>query len=256
MRTWRRRLALAATTLLLALPVQAEKLNIFAAASLQGALDEVAGLWMDESGDEAVITYAGSSVLARQILQGAPADVFFSANMAWMQVLADEGRVDPAEIVDLLGNRLVLVTARTAGGEMVEITPEYDLLANLGNGRLVMAMVDAVPAGIYGRQALEQLNLWDGVQARVAQTDNVRAALALVALGEAPMGVVYATDAEAEPRVTVVGTLPAAAHAPVIYPVAALRGAVPAAVRFVGFLNTTQSAAAFRRHGFRVLADE
>ena len=229
--------------------------TVFAAASLTTAMTEVARQFEADTGHDVTLSLAGSSALARQIRQGAPADVFISANPGWMDAVEQAGLIAPGTRVDLLGNSLVLVAADPAAAP-VEIGPETDLAGMLGEGRLAMALVDAVPAGIYGKAALESLGLWAEVAPRVVQADNVRAALALVALGEAPYGIVYATDARAEDDVTVVGRLPAGAHPPVIYPAARLRGRTgPAAADFVAYLRGPEARAVFAAEGF-VMAGE
>ncbi len=242
---------LAALLMLCASAASAQTVTVFAAASTKTALDEVAARYAEATGNRAVVSLAGSSALARQIEAGAPADVFISANTDWMDRLEAQGLVDPASRRDLLGNTLVLIAT---GGDPVAITPDLDLPAMLGEGRLAMALVDAVPAGIYGKAALESLGLWQGVAPRVAQADNVRAALALVASGEAPLGITYATDAQAEPRVRVLGTFPPESHAPIVYPVAAVNGAD--SLDFLNFLRSPSARAAFEAQGFAVLGGE
>ncbi len=224
----------------------ADRITVFAAASLKTALDRIAADW---EGAEVVLSYAGSSALARQIEAGAPADIFISASPDWMDALAGQGLIRPETRVDLLGNSLVLVR-HGAGAAPVEIGADFDLLAALGDGRLAMALVDAVPAGIYGREALTALGFWDSVAARVAQADNVRAALALVALGEAPLGIVYATDARAEPRVSVAAVFPADAHAPIVYPAALTAEADPDSAGFLAYLQSEAARAVFAAEGF------
>ena len=219
--------------------------TVFAAASLKNAMDDVAAAWGEVAGGRATVSYAGSSVLARQIEAGAPADVLVSANVEWMDALEEQGLIAAAMRVDLLGNALVLVAAD--GAPAIELR---DLPRALGDERLAMALYDAVPAGIYGRAALTSLGLWDAVAGRVAQATNVRAALALVATGEAPYGVVYATDAAAEPRVRVVATFPPDSHPPIVYPAAAIATGGAEARAFLDFLQGPEADAAFRRHGF------
>jgi molybdate transport system substrate-binding protein len=236
-----------------AAPCRAAEVTVFAAASLKNALDEVAAGWQAATGNAVSISYAGSARLARQIEQGAPADLFISANTAWMDYLGDAGLIDEASRRDLLGNRLVLV-AHGPAAVPVELAPGVDLASRLGDGRLAMALVDAVPAGIYGKAALEHLGLWASVADRTAQTDNVRAALALVALGEAPLGIVYATDAVAEDGVTVVATFPEDSHPPIVYPVAlTVEARQPAAVDLLAWLGSAAARGSFERQGFSVL---
>jgi len=232
---------------------RAAEVTVFAAASLKNALDEVAAGWQAATGNTVSISYAGSARLARQIEQGAPADLFISANTAWMDHLDEAGLIDEASRRDLLGNRLVLV-AHGRDVAPVDLAPGADLAHRLGDGRLAMALVDAVPAGIYGKAALEGLGLWASVADRLAQTDNVRAALALVALGEAPLGIVYATDAVAEDRVTVVATFPEDSHPPIVYPVAlTVEGTRSAAVDLLAWLGSAAARGSFERQGFSVL---
>ncbi|EBA08661.1 molybdate ABC transporter substrate-binding protein [Sagittula stellata] len=237
----------------LAVPAAAREITIFAAASLRDALDEAAELYSNETGDDTVISYAGSSALARQIQQGAPADVFISANAGWMDALEEDGLLAPGTRRDLLGNSLVLVAG--VEGPVDDLTPASDLAGWLEGGKLAMALVDAVPAGIYGKAALEHLGLWDTVAAQVAQADNVRAALALVAVGAAPLGIVYRTDAQAEPRVFVKAAIPRDSHPPILYPAAAMAEKQQFALPFLSFLETGPAQDIFRRHGFTVMAE-
>lgn len=248
-------LAAAVFAIGLALPhggARGQELLVFAAASLRDALDSVIADYAANSSG-AVASYASSSALARQIEQGAPADVFISANPAWMDYLEERGLVRAGSRVDLLGNGLVLVAP--ADSEVaLEIASGFDLLGALGGGRLAMGDPDHVPAGIYGRAALESLGVWPDVAPHVARADNVRAALALVARGEAPLGVVYRSDAVAEPAVRVVGDFPPESHPPIIYPVAVLAASEhPAAGKLVAFLRSKDAAPVFERFGFTVL---
>lgn len=223
---------------------------VFAAASLKTALDEVAQAFQAETGTKAQISYAGSSALARQIEAGAPADVFISASPDWMNFLVDGGVADPDRVRDLLTNRLALISDLESDVQL-RPGPTADLTNALSGGRLAMALVDAVPAGIYGKQALKALGQWEGLQDRVAQTDNVRAALRLVALGEAPLGIVYQTDAQAEPRVRLLGLFPAESHDPIIYPVALLSAAQGGqGQQFFDFLSGEAASGIFEMHGF------
>lgn len=233
-----------------ATPVAADEVLVFAAASLKEAMDEIAAGFEETTGHTAVVSLAGSSALARQISQGAPADVFISANPDWMDWLEEAGWIRSDTRSDLVANRLVLVAQGGQPGP-VEIGPDFDVPARLGDGWLAMALTDAVPAGIYGKAALEWLGLWEALRPQVAQAENVRAALALVALGEARLGIVYASDALAEPKVGVVGVFPAASHPPIVYPVALTRDAgEPVAAEFLDYLNTPAARASFEKHGF------
>jgi molybdate transport system substrate-binding protein len=249
-----RRLALA--TLIaatLAAPLRAEEVVVFAAASLKTALDAVAAEFEVSTGHSVTISYAGSNQLAKQIIEGAPADTFLSAAVNWMDAVDQAGLVVPGQRRDLLGNDLVLI-AHGTDASPVEIGPELDLAKLLGGGMLSMAMVDAVPAGQYGKQSLEALGLWAVAEPLVAQSENVRAALALVATGEAPYGIVYASDAVAGDNVTVVGQFPETSHAPITYPAALLTGAADAADRaFFDALSADAADAKFAAQGFKIL---
>lgn len=241
--------ALLAALLLTPMPALAEDVSVFAAASLKNALDEVAARFTQDTGDSVTISYAGSNALAKQIIEGAPADLFISANAEWMDEVEKAGLVRARD--DILGNRLVLIAHGDAAP--VTIGRDTDLAALLDGGKLAMALVDSVPAGQYGKAALERLGLWDRVAPDVAQSDNVRAALALVATGEAPLGIVYATDAAASDDVAVIGEFPADSHPSITYPVALLNGAADDADRaFYDALSGQAAAAIFARHGFTV----
>lgn len=231
-----------------------DEVLVFAAASLKNALDEINESWAGQNGAAASISYAASSALARQIEEGAPADVFISADLDWMAYLAERDLIRPDTELQLLGNRIVLIAAADSDAE-IAIEPGFDLAGILGEERLAMGNVDAVPAGRYGKAALEALGVWDEVADKVAQAENVRAAMALVSLGEAPYGIVYQTDAAADPQVRIVGTFPQDTHAPIIYPVAVTAGSANAdADAFVAYLQSATASSAFERQGFSVLA--
>ena len=217
------------------------ELTVFAAASLRGALDEVNAVF---DGTAVATSYASSASLARQVSQGAPADVFVSANAAWMQVLVDQGFVAGEGPVTLLQNRLVLIGATEAPSVTLDELPHQ-----IGAEKLAMGFVNAVPAGIYGKAALENLGLWQGLKPSVVQTDNVRAALALVALGEAQYGIVYVTDALAEPDVRVLAEIPQDAHAVIEYPAAQLSDTTLARA-YLDHLQSAEAREIFLRHGF------
>lgn len=230
----------------------ADEVVVFAAASMANALSEIEKNFEVASGHELIVSLAGSSALARQIQQGAPADVFISASPDWMDRVEADGLIEEGSRFDLLGNRIVLVAFGKA--DPVEIGPDLDLVGLLGGGRLAMALVEAVPAGIYGKAALESLGLWHDLGPQIAQADNVRAALAFVATGEAPYGIVYATDAAAEERVSIVGTFPEDSHPPIVYPVADLANRdTPAEADFLAYLRGAEARAAFERQGFALL---
>lgn len=241
--------ALVACVLWLA-PAQAQdRVLVFAAASLRNALDEAA---RDYPGPPPAISYAGSSSLAKQIERGAPASIFISADRNWMDFVEQRGLLEPGTRRDLLGNRLVLIAPR-ASALKLEIAPSMPLARALGGGRLALGDPYHVPAGMYARAALESLGVWDSVKARLAATENVRIALALVARGEAPLGIVYRTDAREQPGVRVIGRFDASRHPPIVYPIALLKGAPPAARRFAAYLRGARARAVFEKHGFTPL---
>ena len=231
---------------------KADEVLVFAAASLKTALDQVADDWRLRTGKSVTISYAGSSQLARQIEQGAPADIFISASVQWMDYLDQAKLIDPKSRTDLLGNTLVLIAHGSAAAAM-KLDTDLDLAGLLGDEKLAMALVDSVPAGVYGKAVLTSLGLWDAVAPKVAQTDNVRAALALVASGEAPYGIVYATDAVAEDDVSVVGTFAEETHDPIIYPAAMLSASDADTQAFFDELMTPHSAEVFKAQGFKPL---
>jgi molybdate transport system substrate-binding protein len=227
-------------------------LTVFAAASLKESMDEAAAAYGAATGQRVRVSYAASSALARQIAQGAPADVFVSADREWMDSLQARGLVDAGSRSDLLGNRLVLVAPAAAGAEPMALRQGLDLRPLLGTrGRIALGMVDSVPAGKYAKSGFEALGMWDAIAPRVAGVENVRAALMLVARGEAPLGVVYASDALAEPRVRVLATFPAGSHPPIVYPAARVAASRhPHATRFLRWLKDADARAIFRAHGF------
>ncbi|ETW13592.1 molybdate-binding periplasmic permease protein [Roseivivax marinus] len=232
---------------------RAETVTLFAAASLGDAMTEAGEAWGAETGHEVTVAPAGSSALARQIVQGAPADAVVLANADWMDWLTDRDMIDTDTRRDVARTSLVLIATGAGEDSTEEVTADTDIAGALGpEGRLAMALVDAVPAGIYGRQALTSLGRWEALAPRVAQADNVRAALALVALGEAPLGIVYATDAAAEPRVHVAGTFADDSHDPIVYPgaVTAEADAPGAAAAFLDWLGTEAGRAVLESHGF------
>ena len=231
----------------------AEPVTVFAASSLRTALDALAPGFEADTGTPLVLSYAGTSALARQIEQGAPADVFVAAHPAWIGYLEARGAVDGTTLAEFASNRLVLIAAP---GLVFDAPPDLasatDILAILGeDGRIAVALTQAVPAGLYARQALEALGSWDALAPRLAETDNVRAALHLVARGEAVLGIVYATDALVEPDVAVVARIDPALHAPIIYSaVRVARSENPVAERFLDHLRSPQAQAVLRAQGF------
>ncbi|MEG3791387.1 molybdate ABC transporter substrate-binding protein [Lysobacter sp. CCNWLW3] len=237
-----------------AAPPKPEPITVFAAASLKESLDEAAVAYEARTGQPLRVSYAASSALARQIEQGAPADVFLSADLDWMDYLQQRKLIDAASRRNLLGNSLVLIAPEHSAAKPLKLEPGVDLRPLLGDGRLALALTASVPAGKYARASFESLGVWAQLRPRVAEAENVRAALMLVARGEAPLGVVYASDARAEPNVRVLATFPAASHPAIVYPVARIRtSAHPQAAAFVRWLQTAPAATLFRRHGFAVL---
>ncbi|WP_332460279.1 molybdate ABC transporter substrate-binding protein [Pseudophaeobacter flagellatus] len=238
--------------------LRAADVTLFAAASLKNALDEISQSFEAETGYSLAISLAGSSILARQISLGAPADIYLPASPDWMDYLQAKGHVLPNSRRNLLGNHLVLVAPRDSG-QPISGFDDPGLMAQLGQGKLAMALVQAVPAGIYGKSALQWLGLWQRLAPQVAQADNVRAALALVAAGAAPLGVVYASDARAEPRVMILAEFPSQSHAPIRYPLALIRPVAnaetapsPAAASLYAYLQGPVARAAFLEAGFDV----
>lgn len=231
----------------------AEELVVFAAASLKEAMDEVAAGYFAATGSKALVSYAASSQLARQIAAGAPADIFISADLEWMDWLRKDGHILEATRQILLGNSLVLVSEAGAAAGPAVLEKGFDLTGFVGAGRLVIAEPSSVPAGRYAKQSLEALGLWGAVEKRLVFAANVRAALALVARGEAAYGIVYSTDAVAEPKVKVIGRFPEESHTPILYPVAKTRQGRGTADGFLNYLAQNSSRDIFERHGFRTL---
>jgi len=249
-------LALAAATALAPAiaNAQSDGMVVFAAASLKNALDEIATGWSKEtSRPKPRISFASSSALAKQMEQGAPADLFISADLAWMDYVAKKDLIKADTRVNLLGNRIVLIAPKDSKTS-VEVKQGFDLAKALAGGKLAMGNVDAVPAGKYGKAALEKLGAWDGVKDKIAQAENVRAALLLVSRAEAALGIVYSTDAAADPNVRIVATFPADSHPPIIYPAAVTKDAKSADARpFLDYLKSAKARPAFEKQGFTVL---
>jgi molybdate transport system substrate-binding protein len=244
-----RTLAALAFALALALPARAETLTIFAAASLKESLDEVVRAFAAKGKTKAVVSYGASSALARQIGAGAPAQIFISADIDWVEYVEKRGLTQGPR-VDLLGNDLVLI-APASSTVALKIAPGFALAAALGSGRLAVADPASVPAGKYARAALGVLQVWPQVVAKLAPAENVRAALALVAREEAPLGIVYRTDAIAENRVRIVDTFSQGTHPPIVYPLVALKGAGAGARDFASFAASPEARAIWSKHGFR-----
>jgi molybdate transport system substrate-binding protein len=247
--------ACAATAMTGSAPAQTRPILVFAAASLKNALDAIAADWRKETGKPVTISYAASPTLAKQIESGAPADLFISADLDWMDYLRQRDLIDPKSRRDLLGNKLVLIAPKDSTVQAT-IAPGFPLAQLLGGGRLAMADPETVPAGKYGKAALTRLGVWQDVAGRVAAAENVRAALLLVARGEAPLGIVYHTDAAAEPDVKIVAAFPADTHPAITYPMALTLSARAGAAEFAAYLRGAAAAAQFEAQGFTVLDRE
>jgi molybdate transport system substrate-binding protein len=237
----------------LAAQAQDKSITVFAAASMKNALDDVDAAFTKQSGIKVVASYDASSALMKQIEGSAPADVFVSADLKWMDYGAQKKLIKDETRVNLLGNTLVLIAAKDSKIDHVTIAPGFDLAKLAGDGRIATGDVKAVPVGIYAQAALEKLGVWSAVEPKMAMTANVRAALVLVTRGEAPLGIVYSTDAKVEPGVKVVGVFPDDSHDPIIYPVAATMGAKPEATPYLAFLRSQTAKTIFEAYGFAVL---
>lgn len=229
-------------------------LTVFAAASMKNALDEVDAVYTAKTGVKMIASYAASSALAKQIEQGAPADVFVSADTDWMDYGIRNKTIAEASRVNLLGNSIVLIAPKDSRIDNVAIAQGFDLAKLAGDGRIATGDVAAVPVGKYAKAALEKLGSWQAAAPKFAMAESVRAALTLVARGEANLGIVYATDAKVEPAVKIVGTFPADSHPPIIYPVAATPTAKSETADYLAFLQSSTARATFEKYGFTVLA--
>jgi molybdate transport system substrate-binding protein len=226
---------------------------VFAAASLKNALDDVTSQYQRETGKHVNVSYAASSALAKQLEAAAPADIFISADLDWMDYLAQKNLIKPESRKSLLGNALVLVGPKDSAAALT-IAPGFPLAELLAGGKLAMADTNAVPAGKYGKAALEKLGVWTAVEHSIAQAENVRAALLLVARKEAPLGIVYRSDAAAEPDVKVLGTFPEDSHPPVVYPIALVAASTnPDVAAFLAYIESAKTRPLFERQGFTVL---
>ena len=235
-------------------PAWADPVLVFAAASLKNALDDAVSAFQKQNGGEVKVSYAASSALAKQIESGAPADIFISADLDWMNYVADRNLIRKETRANLLGNRLVLV-APASSTVALDIKPGFALSDALGSGRLAMADPEAVPAGKYGKAALQKLGVWESVVAKLAPAEDVRAALRFVARGETPLGIVYATDAAAEPGVRIVAAFPPDTYPPIVYPVALTAASQnPDARKFLAFIFSPSARQYFERQGFSILA--
>jgi molybdate transport system substrate-binding protein len=233
-----------------------ETLTVFAAASMKNALDDVDAAFMQKTGIKVAASYAASSALMKQIEAGAPADIFVSADLDWMDYGARKSVIKDDTRIDLLGNRLVLIAPKDSKISNLTIAPGVDFAALAGEGRVVTGEVRAVPVGRYAKAALQKLGLWQQVGPKLAMTENVRAALVLVGRGEAPLGIVYETDAKVDPRVKIIGVFPDDSYPPIIYPAAATMQAKPAAADYLGFLTSSVARAIFERYGFSFLGKQ
>jgi molybdate transport system substrate-binding protein len=232
---------------------QDNSLTVFAAASMKNALDDVDAAYTARTGIKIVVSYAASSALAKQIEQGAPADIFVSADIDWMDYAIARKTINEPTRINLLGNSIVLIAPKDSKIDNVTIGPGFDLAKVAGDGRIATGDVRAVPVGKYAKAALQQLGAWEAAERKFAFAENVRAALTLVARSEAVLGIVYATDARIEPGVKMVGTFPADSHPPIVYPVAATATAKAGAADYLAFLRSPTAKAIFEKYGFGFL---
>jgi molybdate transport system substrate-binding protein len=232
---------------------QDKSLTVFAAASMKNALDDVDAAYTAKTGVKIVASYAASSALAKQIEQGAPADIFVSADTDWMDYAVGKKNINEPTRVNLLGNSIVLIAPKDSKIDNVTIAPGFDLAKLAGDGKIATGDVTAVPVGKYAKAALEKLGAWQAAEPKFAMAESVRAALTLVARGEAALGIVYATDAKVEPGVKVVGAFPADSHPPIIYPVAATTTAKPEANDYLAYLRSQAAKAVLEKYGFTYL---
>ncbi len=252
-----RLLAALAAAVVVALPRPSaapdKSIIVFAAASMKNALDDVDAAFTKKSGIKVLASYAASSALMKQIEHGAPADVYLSADLQWMDYGSQKKLVQDETRVNLLGNRLVLIAPKDSKIGDVTIGPGFDLAKLAGNGRIATGDVRAVPVGLYAKAALEKLGVWASVAPKMAMADNVRAALVLVARGEAALGIVYETDAKVEPGTKIIGVFPDDSHLPIIYPAALTINAKPEAAQYLTFLRMQAAKSVFEGYGFSFL---
>jgi molybdate transport system substrate-binding protein len=232
---------------------QEKSITVFAAASMKNALDDINAAFLKVTGTKVTTSYAASSALAKQLEQGAPADIFACADLEWMDYSAAKKTIKDDTRVNLLGNRLVLIAPKDSKIDSVALAPSFDLAKLVGDGRIATGEVNSVPVGKYAKGALEKLGIWASVEKRFAMADNVRAALALVARGEAVLGIVYETDARVEKNVKIVGAFPADSHPAIVYPVAATVSAKPETATYLNFLRSGTAKAVFEQYGFTFL---
>lgn len=234
--------------------VAQQNITVFAAASLKNALDDIDAAFTKSGGPKVVVSYAASSALAQQIEAGAPADVFISADLKWMDYVAGKKLITPDTRVNLLGNKLVLIAPSNSKLGNVKIEKGFDIAKLAGNGRIAVADTKSVPAGLYAKAALTSLGSWAAAEPKLAQAENVRATLAFVARGETPVGIVYETDAKIEPKVKIVGEFPNGSYPPVTYPVAATVSTKnPAVGKYLDFLRSQAAKSIFEKYGFSFL---
>ena len=246
--------AILALLLAAAQPLAAqETITVFAAASMKNALDDANAAFTKATGIKVTASYAASSALAKQIEGGAPADVFISADLQWMDYVAQKNLIKPDSRVNLLGNKLVLIAPTDSKLDKVAIAKPFDIAKLAGAGRIAVADVKAVPAGLYAKAALESLDGWPAAEPKLAMAENVRATLSFVARGETPIGIVYETDAKVEPKVKIVGVFPEGSHPTIVYPVAATTAAKADAGKYLNFLRGAESKAIFEKYGFSFL---
>jgi len=228
-------------------------ITVFAAASMKNALDDIDAAYTAKTGVKITVSFAASSALAKQIEQGAPADVFISADTDWMDYATARKNINEPTRINLLGNSIVLIAPKDSTIDHVAIEPGFDLARLAGDGRIATGDVKAVPVGKYAKAALEKLGAWTAAEPKFAMAESVRAALTLVARGEAVLGIVYSTDAKVEPGVKIVGTFPAESHPPIIYPVAATSTAKPEAKEYLEYLRSSAAKAVLEKYGFNYL---
>jgi molybdate transport system substrate-binding protein len=240
---------------LVSLPARAQDgaLVVFAAASMKNALDDINAAFAKAANTKVTASYAASSALARQIESGAPADLFASADLDWMDYAAQKKLIKDDTRTNLLGNRLVLIAPKDSRVGNVTIAANFDLAALAGDGRIASGDVRAVPVGKYAKAALEKLGAWAAAERKFAMAENVRAALVLVGRGEAALGIVYETDAKVEPNVKIIGRFPEDSHPAITYPVALTANAKPQAARYLNFLRSGAAKDVFERYGFTFL---
>jgi molybdate transport system substrate-binding protein len=232
---------------------QDKTLTVFAAASMKNALDDINAAYAAKTGVKTTVSYAASSALARQIEQGAPADVFISADTDWMDYAIGKKNINEPTRVNLLGNSIVLIAPKDSKIGNVTIGPGFDLAKLAGDGRIATGDVRAVPVGKYAKAALEKLGAWTAAAPKFAMAENVRAALTLVGRGEAPLGIVYETDAKVEPNVKIVARFPEDSHPPIVYPVALTANAKPDAAKYIAFMRSSLAKTIFETYGFTFL---